>query len=89
MGWEVFDNHGDIELGEIAIHGTTIRLNGADGTFADQAYTIVLAAAESDDPDYGGLDPTDVSVTNKDNEKDKPPKNRSATSSRLLAACVS
>jgi subtilisin-like proprotein convertase family protein len=35
----------------------------------DQPYTIVTAAADSADLDYDGLDPDDVSVTNKDDDK--------------------
>src|SRR5437763_1830063 len=34
----------------------------------DKAYTIVTAAAVSADAGYGGLNPADVSVTNRDND---------------------
>ncbi len=37
-------------------------------TFTDDPYTIVIAAATSDDLNYHGLDPEDVSVTNLDND---------------------
>jgi hypothetical protein len=34
----------------------------------DASYTVILGAAASADPDYSGLDPVDVSVTNTDND---------------------
>lgn len=48
----------------------TVTVTGVDDaeTDGDQAYTIVLAAASSTDPDYDGIDPADVAVTNLDNE---------------------
>lgn len=49
----------------------TVTVRGVDDTVRDGdiAYTIVLAAATSADPGYNGLNPADVSVVNKDNEK--------------------
>jgi hypothetical protein len=43
-------------------------MTGVDDSVADgnQSYTIVLAAANSSDSGYSGLNPTDVSVTNTD-----------------------
>jgi uncharacterized delta-60 repeat protein len=51
----------------------TVTVRGVDDTIrdGDKAYTVVLAPAVSDDSDYNNLDPSDVSVTNKDNEKGK------------------
>jgi probable HAF family extracellular repeat protein len=48
----------------------TITVTGIEDTDqdGDVAYTIVTAAAISADTDYNNLDPTDVSVTNLDNE---------------------
>ncbi len=42
---------------------TGVRDQENDG---DQTYTVVLAAAQSTDTDYSGLDPDDVSVTNEE-----------------------
>jgi uncharacterized delta-60 repeat protein len=48
----------------------TVTIMGVDDALGDGdvAYTIVLGPAASDDPDYSGLDPADVAVTNLDNE---------------------
>jgi hypothetical protein len=48
----------------------TVTITGVDDAVADgdQPYTIVLGAAASLDPGYSGLDPSDVSVTNLDND---------------------
>ena len=50
-----------------------VTVSGVDDTIrdGDKAYTIVLGPADSSDSRYSGLDPSDVSVTNKDNEKGK------------------
>jgi hypothetical protein len=49
----------------------TVTVTGVDDgdTDGDIAYTIVTAAAVSDDPDYDGMDAADVSVTNLDNDE--------------------
>jgi hypothetical protein len=48
----------------------TVTITGVDDATYDQdvAYTIVLGAATSADANYNGLNPTDVSVTNRDND---------------------
>ena len=48
----------------------TVTVIGADDLLADGpiAYTVILAAAASADPAYNTLDPTDVAVTNTDND---------------------
>ncbi len=48
----------------------TVTVTGVDDAIADGniAYTIVTAAATSTDVNYNGLNATDVSVTNNDNE---------------------
>jgi len=48
----------------------TVTVTGVDDTEVDGdiAYTIVTGAAVSDDTNYNGLDPADVSVTNTDND---------------------
>ncbi|WP_020467890.1 beta strand repeat-containing protein, partial [Zavarzinella formosa] len=48
----------------------TVTVTGIDDQVADgnQAYSIILGAATSTDPNYNGLDPTDVSLTNLDND---------------------
>lgn len=48
----------------------TVTITGVDDSIVDGniAYTIVLGAATSADPDFNGLNPADVSVTNNDNE---------------------
>jgi hypothetical protein len=48
----------------------TVTVTGVDDAIVDGAvgYTIVTAAASSSDPNYGGVNPPDVSVTNDDNE---------------------
>jgi hypothetical protein len=48
----------------------TVTVTGADDAQADGsvAYTIVTAPATSADPNYNGLNPADVSVTNTDND---------------------
>ena len=48
----------------------TVTVTGINDSLVDGnvAYTIVLGLATSDDPDFQGLNPTDVSVTNIDNE---------------------
>jgi len=53
----------------------TVTVGGVDDTIRDGdiPYTIVLGPVVSDDSGYSGLDPSDVSVTNKDNEKGKLP----------------
>lgn len=51
----------------------TVTVNGVNDTAidGDLAYTIVLAAAVSSDPDYQGLDPADVSLVNVDDDATK------------------
>ncbi len=48
----------------------TVTVTGVDDTYVDGniAYTIVTAPASSSDLNYNGLDPSDVSVTNTDND---------------------
>jgi Calx-beta domain len=48
----------------------TVMVTGVDDPLddGDQTYTIALAPATSDDPTYDGIDPTDVTVTNVDDE---------------------
>src|SRR3990170_2519022 len=48
----------------------TVTVTGADDDVADGnvAYTIITAAAVSDDPEFSGVDPANVSVTNNDND---------------------
>ena len=48
----------------------TVTVTGVDDHVVDGdiAYTIITAAAVSDDPNFGGLDPGDISVTNSDND---------------------
>lgn len=48
----------------------TITVTGVNDTIfdGDVAYSVVLGAATSADPDYAGFDPRDVSLTNLDNE---------------------
>jgi len=48
----------------------TVTMTGVDDLVADGnvAYTIDTAAATSTDPNYSGMDASDVSVTNNDNE---------------------
>ena len=48
----------------------TVTVTGVDDDVGDgsQNYTIVLAAATSDDTDYNGIDPSDVTATNTDDD---------------------
>ncbi|MBD2654128.1 hypothetical protein H6G45_11670 [Synechocystis sp. FACHB-383] len=48
----------------------TVTITGADDSVDDDnvSYTIVLAPASSTDPDYGGLDAANVTITNQDND---------------------
>ena len=48
----------------------TVTVTGVDDSLADGpvAYTVTTAPAVSDDPHYAGLDPSDVSVTNTDDD---------------------
>ena len=48
----------------------TVTVTGVDDDADDGniGYTVVTAAASSSDGDYNGLDPADVSVTNRDND---------------------
>jgi hypothetical protein len=48
----------------------TVGVTGADDAMhdGDIGYTIVLGAASSGDPDYAGVDPADVAVTNNDDD---------------------
>ena len=48
----------------------TVTVTGVDDDIADgdQGYAVILSAATSDDPDYNGLDPADVSVINVDDD---------------------
>jgi hypothetical protein len=48
----------------------TITVTGVDDAVADGAttYHILLGAAASGDPEYAGIDPVDVDVTNADND---------------------
>lgn len=48
----------------------TVLVTGVDDNLEDgnQAYTVVVDAAVSNDPDYDGLDPEDVGVTNSDDD---------------------
>ena len=47
-----------------------VTITGVDDAVADgpQTYTIITAATTSTDPLYNGINPTDVSVTNNDND---------------------
>ncbi len=47
-----------------------VTITGVDDAVADgdQNYTIITAASSSTDPLYNGINPTDVSVTNTDND---------------------
>ena len=53
-----------------ALVAQTVTITGVNDAIQDGsvAYSVVLAAASSSDAGYNGLDPTDVSVTNQDNE---------------------
>jgi hypothetical protein len=48
----------------------TVTVTGVDDLIddGDVAYTIITSPADSNDPEYDGLDPADVSVTNTDND---------------------
>jgi len=48
----------------------SVTVTGVDDDVidGDQAYTIITAAATSTDPNYNGIDPADVSVTNNDDD---------------------
>lgn len=48
----------------------TVTINGVDDLIedGDVDYTIIIDAATSTDPDYNGLNPDDVQVTNLDND---------------------
>ncbi|MGE0078543.1 MAG: Ig-like domain-containing protein [Bacteroidales bacterium] len=48
----------------------TVTVTGVNDAVADgpQVYTIITAAATSSDPLYNGINPSDVSVTNQDND---------------------
>jgi DNA-binding beta-propeller fold protein YncE len=48
----------------------TVTVTGVNDTIfdGDVAYSVVLGAATSSDPDYAGINPRDVSLTNLDNE---------------------
>jgi hypothetical protein len=48
----------------------TVTVTGVDDPIndGDQSFTIVIAPAVSTDPGYTGFDPTDVAVTNRDDE---------------------
>src|SRR5205085_1360966 len=48
----------------------TVTVTGVDDSVADgdQLYTIVTGPASSADPNYGGRDAADVSLTNKDDD---------------------
>jgi hypothetical protein len=48
----------------------TVTVTGADDSLQDgnQIFTITTAAATSSDPNYNGLNPSDVAVTNLDND---------------------
>ncbi len=50
----------------ITWRGETVRVTGIDDNIvdADQAYTIVTGVAVSADPNFNGIDPADVSLTN-------------------------
>lgn len=45
-------------------------MTGVDDTLedGDAGYLIITAAADSSDPDYNGLDPADVAITNLDKD---------------------
>jgi hypothetical protein len=49
----------------------TVTVSGVDDDLVDGdvVYTILVGPATSGDPDYDGIDPSDVSVTNTDNDK--------------------
>ena len=51
---------------DVTWRGIPIRVTGVDDNIVDpdQAYTIITAAAVSDDPNFDGIDPSDISVTN-------------------------
>jgi outer membrane protein assembly factor BamE (lipoprotein component of BamABCDE complex) len=48
----------------------TVTVTGVDDAVSDgdQSYTVITSAAVSADPDYNALNPSDVSVTNEDDE---------------------
>jgi hypothetical protein len=48
----------------------TVEVTGEDDSEldGDVAYVIIVAAAESDDPDYHGIKPSDVAVVNRDDD---------------------
>ena len=52
-----------------------VSLTGVDDSIIDgnQSYTIILAAAVSDDSDYNDLDPNDVTAINENNEPSQLP----------------
>jgi hypothetical protein len=70
-----------------------VTVTGVDDSVRDGdiGYTIVLGAATSADPAYNALNPSDVSATNRDNEKGKINANTLslATSSLAFAETVS
>jgi hypothetical protein len=51
---------------DISYRGTLVHVFGVDDNVidGDQPYTIITSAAVSNDPNYNGIDPADVSVTN-------------------------
>lgn len=51
---------------DITWRGTTVRIYGVDDDLVDtdQAFSIITAAASSADPNYDGVDPTDIAGTN-------------------------
>lgn len=48
----------------------TVTVRGVDDTIVDgpQSFTVLVGPAQSADPTYAGLDPSDVAVTNDDND---------------------
>ena len=51
---------------DISWRGVSVKVTGIDDNVVDpdQAYTIVTGAAVSEDPNFNGIDPADVSFTN-------------------------
>jgi len=56
--------------GLVALSGVAVQVRGVDDGIddGDVPYTVILGQATSADPNYNGLNPPDVSVTNVDND---------------------
>ncbi|MDP2691563.1 MAG: hypothetical protein Q8O95_04140, partial [bacterium] len=67
---------GTINISAIAFNSSnwnnpvTVTVQGVDDTLVDgsQSFTILIATAQSNDPNFQGVDPDDVTVTNQDND---------------------